>query len=226
MFLFNELIELWRSDNSLTQALNDSHAMLESTNQMFHESVRSLRESDAGEIGMNIYEKDQAVNRYEQQVRRKVLKHLAITGGVNIIPGLVLTSIVIDIERIGDYTKNIMGLAVAHPKRLHGGRYEEDLQKIEKSVGSLFEKLPPTLRSSAKEAARELMSENSWIAKNCDHIVDSIIQTDDKTLAPGDAASIALYARYLKRISAHLLNITSSVVNPFEKVGFWEAPES
>lgn len=99
-------------------------------------------------------------------------------------------------------------------------------KKIEKSVGSLFEKLPPTLRSSAKEAARELMSENSWIAKNCDHIVDSIIQTDDKTLAPGDAASIALYARYLKRISAHLLNITSSVVNPFEKVGFWEASES
>ena len=225
MFLFNELIELWRSDNSLTQALNDSQVMLESTNQMFRESVRSLRESDAGEISMNIYEKDQAVNRYERQVRRKVLKHLAITGGVNIIPGLILTSIVIDIERIGDYTKNIMELAVAHPKRLNGGRFEEDLQKIEKSVGSLFEKLPPTLSKSDKEAARELMSENSWIAKKCDHIVDGVIQTEDPSLAPGDAASTALYARYLKRISAHLLNITSSVVNPFEKVGFWEAPE-
>ena len=33
-------------------------------------------------------------------------------------------------------------------------------------------------------------------------------------------ASVALYARYLKRIGAHLKNITSSVVNPFESIGY------
>jgi len=87
MFRFKELIELWRSDNLLTQALNDSHEMLVSTYEMFRESVKSLRESDRGEIGINIYEKDQMVNKYEQVVRRKVLKHLAITSGVNIVPG-------------------------------------------------------------------------------------------------------------------------------------------
>ena len=70
MFRFKELIELWRADNSLTQGLNDSHVMLESTYQMIRESVESLRESDRGEIGMNIHEKDQMVNKYEQVVRR------------------------------------------------------------------------------------------------------------------------------------------------------------
>ena len=226
MFRFKELIELWRSDNSLTQALNESHLMLHSTHEMFQESVKSLRQSDTGKIGMNIYEKDQMVNRFEQQVRRKVLKHLAITGGVNIIPGLILTSIVIDFERIGDYTKNIMDLAMAHPKKLSCGSYEKDVRKIEQGVAQIFEHVAPTLRSSDKEAARELMSKNWWIIKRSDEIVIDLIKAKDSTLNSGDAASIALYVRYLKRIAGHLINITSSIVNPFERVGFREEPET
>ena len=110
--LFKELYELWKGDNSLTQAVNDSHRMLEQTLEMFRESVRSLRQSDDGDLKLNVYESDQAVNEYMHQVRRKVHKYLAVTGGLNIIPGLILTSIVIDIERIGDYTKNITDLAL------------------------------------------------------------------------------------------------------------------
>ena len=34
------------------------------------------------------------------------------------------------------------------------------------------------------------------------------------------ASSMVLYARYLKRIGAHLKNITSVVVNPFESIGY------
>ena len=120
MFNFRELIELWRKDNLLDQALRDTYAMLESTEEMFRESVASLRHSDKGDMKLNVYEKDEQVNRYAREVRHKVLKHLAITGGAHLIPGLILTSIVIDMERVGDYTKNIMDLAVAHPRRLIG----------------------------------------------------------------------------------------------------------
>ncbi len=33
-------------------------------------------------------------------------------------------------------------------------------------------------------------------------------------------ASLALYARYLKRIAAHLKNISTILINPFEAVGY------
>lgn len=220
MFNFKELIELWRSDNLLTQALNDSHSMLENTNEMFVESRRSLRESDTGEMRINVYEKDQQVNRYEREVRRKVLKHLAITGGVNIIPGLILTSIVIDIERIGDYTKNIMDLAVAHPKKLKCGRFESDVQKIEGSVATLFSDIVPVLRRTDKPAAQKLIKEHWWALKKCDEIVETLIKNGDDALTTGEAVSTAMYARYLKRIAAHLMNVASSVINPFEGIGF------
>lgn len=220
MFNFKELIELWRADNLLTQAFNDSHAMLDSTHEMFVESRRSLRESDTGEMRINVYDKDQQVNRYERDVRRKVLKHLAITGGANMIPGLILTSIVIDIERIGDYTKNIMDLAVTHPRKLHCGRFEDDIKKIENDVKSLFDQVGPVLRNTDKPAAQRLMADYWWIIKKCDDIVNTLIKEGDDALSTGEAVSTAMYARYLKRICAHLTNVASSVVNPFEGIGF------
>jgi phosphate transport system protein len=220
MFRFKELIELWRSDNLLTQALNDSNTMLASTYEMFKASVRSLRESDGGRMEIDIYEKDQVVNKYEQEVRRKVLKHLAITGGVNIIPGLILTSIVIDIERIGDYTKNIMELAIVHPKRLKAGLLETDIVRIEANAARLFEGVVPALKVSDRTAAVRLMEESLWMIGKCDELLRTLTTTEVPTLKPPEAVSLALYVRYLKRVTAHLRNILSGIVNPFERIGF------
>jgi phosphate transport system protein len=220
MFRFKELLELWRSDNLLTQALNDSHAMLESTEEMFTESVKSLRESDSGEMGMDVYKKDQIVNKYEREVRGKVLKHLAITGGAHVIPGLILTSIVIDIERIGDYTKNIKDIALAHPKRLECGTYEDDIQRIERGVADLFKGALPALRRSDKSLASRLIRENWWMLKKSDEVVIELIKEKDPSLGSGNAVTTAMYARFLKRIAAHLINMLTGVVNPFEHIGF------
>ncbi len=220
LFNFRELIELWRSDNLLEQALTDSHEMLESTQEMFHESVRSLRNSEDSEMKFNVYDKDIQVNKYEREVREKVLKHLAITGGANIIPGLILTSIVIDIERLGDYTKNIMDLAAEHPKKLSCGRFEGDVKEVENGVTELFDKVIPVVKETEKDTAGRLMNEYLWITKKCDALLSELIQEEGESLSLGDAVSTALYVRYLKRVAAHLLNIATSVVNPFRAIGF------
>jgi phosphate uptake regulator len=217
---FRELYEIWRSDSALTRALYDSLAMLVEASDMFAEAIRSLRESDRGDLQFNIYEKDQIVNRYQQEVRRNVLKHLAVTGGMNVIPGLILASIVIDMERIGDYTKNITDMAVAHPKRLDTGRFEREFQGIERVVKDTFERLVPILRESKQREAKGLIDETYWVIKKCDEIVNALIREDASEFKPKEAVCNGLYARYLKRIQAHLLNIASSVVNPFERIGF------
>ncbi|MBM4169442.1 MAG: hypothetical protein FJ215_09850 [Ignavibacteria bacterium] len=223
MLKLKELIEIWRRDNSLTQALLESYAMLESTRIMFDKSVHSLRYNDAGEIAMDVYQMDKVVNSYLQDVRQKVFKHIALTGGANIVPSLVLTSIVIDVERIGDYTKNITDLAIAHPKRLRCGMFEDDIVRIEAAVKDMFGKIVPCLKASDEAAGLKLMQDNSWITKKCDEIVTAMIKEQDSSLSTSDTVAIALYARHLKRIAAHLINIASSVVNPFERVGFREA---
>lgn len=222
MLKFKELFELWRSDNFLQQAWKESYVMLETTREMFEKSIHSLRKTDDAEISRDVYTTDKQVNIYLQDVRRKVFKHLALTGGANIIPGLVLISIVIDVERIGDYTKNITDIAIAHPGRLFCGKHEDQVVKIEKAVIEIFNKILPCLRTSNKEMGHEIMSTYEWITKECDKIVTSLIQHRDETMPVEDSVTTALYCRYIKRVTAHLLNVASSVVNPFDKVGFRE----
>ena len=222
MFNFKELIGLWKTDNLLTQALNDSNTMLIDAREMLQESMRSLRQVNEGKLAGFVYKKDVKINTYQREVRRKVLKHLAITGGTNIIPGLILTTIVIDIERLGDYCKNIMDLAVEHPKKLVCGTYEDEIQKIEKSVLELYDQIVPAIKNTDKKLAQHLIKDYWHILWKCDEIATQLIHEKDPSLGPGDAVTTALYVRYLKRAAAHLINIATSVVNPFENISFYE----
>ncbi len=196
--------------------------MLDKTQSMFRESVNLLRDVETSRMALNIYEEDQRINAYQVQVRRRVMRYLAVAGMVDLVPGLVLISIVIDIERIGDYTKNITELATAYPGKLDCGRFEQRVGHMEKIVAKLFGNMRSILESSNRQAARKLMDECIRLRKDADQIIAELIKEDDESMGRAQTAAVVLYVRYLKRVGAHLLNILSSVVNPFERTGYKE----
>jgi phosphate uptake regulator len=218
--MFKQFFELFRKDNMLQQAYDRSLQMLEADREMFLAASSSLREHDDAKIELDIYAKDQLINAYEREVRRKVLTHLVLSSSRNIAAGLALVSIVIDIERIGDLTKNIVDLALNHPGRLECGTLEQDIRKIETTVKTMFTLLIEALPEGDEDKAKEVMSEHWWIARRSDEILNILIKRSEPDLVCNDAVSTALYVRFLKRISAHLMNIASSIVNPFDRIGF------
>jgi phosphate uptake regulator len=218
--MLKEFFDLFRKESLLKQAYNRSLEMIREDREMFVAAMRSLREHDDAKIGIDIYAKDQMINAYEREVRRHVLTHLTVAQGQNAHAGLALVSVVVDIERIGDYTKNIVDLALRHPGRLRCGSFEEDVRKIETTVQTMFNLMIEALPSGDVAKAKEVMSEHWWIAKRSDDIMDHLVSNGDEALTASEAVSTALYTRYLKRISAHLMNIASSVVNPFDRIGF------
>ena len=102
------------------------------------------------------------------------------------------------------------------------GNCEVDLGKVERGLTQLFGGVIPVLKASDQEAARKLIDSNWWMLKRCDEVIIHLTTAEDPSLRSSEAVSRAIYARYLKRIGAHLMNITSSIVNPFEKIGFRE----
>ena len=60
------------------------------------------------------------------------------------------------------------------------------------------------------------------ISSQSDSITNDIITGKIGDLDIGSASAVGMYARYLKRIAAHSRNLISSVVNPFEKIGYPE----
>ena len=221
--MFKQLFEIFKSDSLYEQALSECHKMLHIDQKMFKESIKSLRKSDSAEIDIDIYEMDKKINEFERDVRRKVMTHLAIGGKEDIGSGLVLVSVVIDIERIGDYTKNIYDLAVNHPKKLNGGSVEDRLAEIEKISFKLFEKSIDAFKKQDIKKASSLMGDyKDNISSQSDAITNDIIGGKVDDLEIGTASAVGLYARYLKRIAAHSRNLISSIVNPFERIGYPE----
>ncbi len=221
--MFKQIFELFSSDSLFEQALNECHEMLDIDLTMYKESIESLRYKDTAEIPIDLYEMDKKINKFERDVRRKVMTHLAISGSKDLGSGLVLVSVVIDIERIGDYTKNIYDMAVIHPARLKGGSIEDRIKLIEDNATYIFENAIVAFKNQDIELARTLMkSYKKEVSKYCDEVTNEIISGKTADLSTDQGASLALYARYLKRIAAHSRNLISSVVNPFERIGYPE----
>ena len=221
--MIREILKLLSKDNLQVQALSECYEMLDLCHTMVEASVKSLRHSDKAEVAVDLYEMDKKLNAFERDVRRKVMTHLSLGHTADIGSGLTLVSIVIDMERIGDYTKNIYDLAVAHPKRLTAGDLEEELAAIEQVVLDNFSRTVRAFKEGDLEEARLLMEQyKSDISKQARELEQKLV-SGNSTLSMSEGVTVALYTRFLKRISAHSRNLISSLVNPFHRIGY---PES
>ncbi len=221
--MLKEFFSILKSDSLFEQALSECHEMLEIVREMFNSSTNSLRNPKTEEHPLNIYEMDKKINHFERDVRRKIMTHLTVNPQQDLSSGLVLVSVVIDIERIGDYTKNIYDLALNHPSKLIGGNYEESLIEVENSTRQFFVDSVKSFKEQDIDLARKLMRDyKTEISSKCEEIAKAIVSGKANDMSTADAAAVALYARYLKRISAHCRNLISSIVNPFERIGYPE----
>ncbi len=221
--MFKEFIDAWKSDNRLDKAWQGSYEALGICQEMFLETVRIFRESGDTRISREIRKKDKLINRYQREVRREVLSHYDTSLSRDFIGGMILVSIVIDIERIGDNLKNILDLTEDHQGRLNVLDYEESLLKVETDIKWLFDEIVIVLKVRDVSRGRAMMAKyKGEIRGACDKIISNLVRGRVEGITTVDAVTLALYARYLKRISSHLNNVATSVVNPFERIGYKE----
>jgi phosphate uptake regulator len=222
MSVFKDLVTIWNSEDSLSQAWTSSNEMLQLSHEMFTDSINALRSGEKNKVIKSIKLRDEEINQYHRDIRKKVVTHYSVSKDVtNINSGLVLINMVVDIERVGDYTKNILDLAKHYPKKLRSEKISEDLRIIEQAVIERFQNTVKAVEEMDEIAAKELIkSYRSDLGKLSDNLVASSISGDLKIGEEHMASSMVLYARYLKRIGAHLKNITSVVINPFESIGY------
>lgn len=218
--MIRQILQLLSRDNLQVQALSECYEMLDLCHTMVTASVESLRHSDTADVAVDIYEMDQKLNAFERGVRRKVMTHLSLGHTADISSGLTLVSIVIDLERIGDYTKNIYDLAVNHPSRLHAGSHEDALRDVEESALAKFERTVTAFKKGDELEARKLMDEYKGDISQKTRAIEATLVAGQTELSVSDAVTLALYVRFLKRIAAHSRNLVSSLVNPFDRIGY------
>lgn len=219
--MLKELQKIFHRKSLMEEALDECLTMLKNDWEMFKAARKSLRESDTADVEIDIDAMDIQINKFERDVRKKILTHLAVNDASDLNIGLILTSIVADIERIGDYTKNIVNLAQNHPGRLiiQIPDWENDLKEVEQTVSENFGVMIQSFEKFDENSANMLLNELWKIKKICSKYIAATI-SNDLQIKTSDAVAFALYMRYLKRIAAHLMNIATSIVNPFHKIGY------
>ncbi len=218
--MWKEIVTLFRSEGPLQEAYDEAILMLRTSHGMFDDAVKALHSDHAMET--DIYGRDRQLNKYERSVRRKIVTHMSVSSRPDINLGLVLTAIVIDIERIGDYTKNIVELAGAVEGPFDGLELHDEVLEIERALGQMFDDIGPALEGSDEEKARTIIRAHRGVAEIVDKSVHDLSAGVALSGRSGHAVTVAIYMRFLKRVSAHLKNVATSVVNPYHRIGFRE----
>lgn len=213
--VLKELYKIWKKKGLLNQALEELKQMFDYDERMFEAAVGVLFEGK--ELKIDIYKEDKKINRLEMSIRKKILEHLSINPSQDVAASLLLLGVSRDVERIGDYCKNIIELSYIYKKTLEGGRHIYKLIKIEQKIQEMFDLTKKAFNNDDKKAARKAMDMHlNEITYELSKMLEDVLK--DKKINTKKAVIAVLCSRYLKRISAHLMGIASSVVSPFDKI--------
>jgi phosphate uptake regulator len=95
------------------------------------------------------------------------------------------------------------------------------LALIENEVKIRFDKTIEAIHTQDADIALSLMEGyREHMTGKSDDIVNNILKGNTDFGSASKTVAVALYARYLKRIGAHLKNITTTIVNPFDSIGY------
>ena len=218
--MFKNFMAFWKGKDFLTEVLEDFKKMLGNTKNMFELVTAGLIEGKMlPDLKDKTYKMDKSVNRVEREIRKRIVEHLSIQPSVDVPVSLVLMSVVKDAERVGDYCKNIFEIIALLDKPLDKKIYKSFFNGIEREIADLFAKTEKAFIESDEKLAREILSKERKIMKNCDEIVEKLAKS---SLSTNEGVCLALLARYLKRVAAHLTNIGSSVILPVSDLDFFD----
>lgn len=161
---------------------------------------------------------DREINAAQRDVRRELLLHAAVNDAVDLPLVLSYMSVVKDAERVGDYAKNLYDL-VRYGADFSDAEDYDELVYYRDAVGSLIEDACAAFEARDTERAQSLISKADDFLDTHDAHVKGAFSYEGES---GDAVARALYFRFLKRITAHVMNLLTSLVMPIDRLDYYD----
>jgi len=167
-----------------------------------------------------LFEQDAQVNALEQTIRRQIITHLSFPGNEADVPySLLLMTLVKDVERLGDYAKNLAQLTEIRHGIFPLGPELDELLSIRRGVERIFFSAANVFKEASHDEALKLIRDGRIISRKCDRF---IYQIGTGSNDAGTTTALILGTRFYKRICGHLLNVLTSVVMPLDKVDYYD----
>ena len=175
-----------------------------------------LDRAPVAEVNPALRSSDQRVNELERALRRELTVHTSVFGGIDTPVVLVYMSIVKDVERLGDYAKNLVDLA-RDGADFSGLPDVGDWRRLAADIGGQMTQAAAAFRARDTATARRVVETSKALMAEFDRRVTALVSGAD---SGPQAVPRALAYRYLKRIVAHVSNVLTAVINPVDKLDF------
>lgn len=172
-------------------------------------------------VADEIRETDRQINATEVEIRRALLVHASVHGGIDTPEVLAFMNMIKDLERIGDYNKNIFDLAEEGVSFTESPEIDSILS-LRDEVSSRISLMGEILSVRDEERARTYIERGDEMRKDFDRRVNELLHSTEAAVT---AVPKALLFRFLKRVSAHSSNVVSAVVMPVDQLDYFDESE-
>jgi phosphate transport system protein len=221
--MLRELINLFRTSDPLGEMGAEFSRMLNLTAEMMITAGAVFLDGRSNpEVRSELYKSDAQVNAFERSIRKRVVAHLALPNRQDVAYCLALMSLVKDVERLGDYAKNVAEIPDIQHEPLPDDELKLELVEIRRAADSLFAATIEIFNESDNERAVDQIQQGRNLMRRCEALIQRIARSEHDA---GTTTALVLGARFYKRIAAHLVNVLTAVVMPLHKLDYYDERE-
>lgn len=209
---FKQLFNPGTSSALVDSAFADVSRMLHQSEEMLEHSLAFLFENKP--LAVDLEDMDDHIDEAERRVRRSILQHLAVNPHQDLVASLVLVSMVQDAERIGDFARGLVEL-VKLAKSPRQGPFADELAAIAERLRPLFGICERAFRLADPGEARKVIVAHRELRIALKTYRNGVAASD---LTADMAVVYSGAAQILRRVGAHLGNIASTVVQPYDRI--------
>ena len=192
--------------------------MVNDARHTFDLAMNAVTGGSVASVADEVRRTDRQINVTEMEIRRELVVHFSVHAGADATEMLVFMNMVKDLERIGDYNKNVFDLA-------EGGvsfAGADDLDRIlgfRDEISSRIALMREILTVRDEDRARAYIARSDELRREFDALVGELVHSTDPA---SHAVPRALLYRFLKRINAHSLNVVTAVIMPVDRLDYYD----
>tara|TARA_B100000530_G_scaffold317618_1_gene248774 strand:- start:54 stop:683 length:630 start_codon:yes stop_codon:yes gene_type:complete len=176
-----------------------------------------LGDTNLETVREDLYNTDKAINELHREVRREMIIHSAVNSRNLDIP-LLLSYMTMskDIERIGDYCKNLFEIAETGNSFAKGDDLDAYME-LKNDIGKLIVYLQSCLNLDDESKVQDLITLGSSLNNDLDEKITALLEDKEKIQYP---VATTLFYRYLKRIVSHIVNAATAIIMPTDQIDY------
>ena len=176
-----------------------------------------LGDTNLETVREDLYNTDKAINELHREVRREMIIHSAVNSRNLDIP-LLLSYMTMskDIERIGDYCKNLFEIAETGNSFAKGDDLDTYME-LKNDIGKLIVYLQSCLNLDDESKVQDLITLGSSLNNDLDEKITALLEDKEKIQHP---VATTLFYRYLKRIVSHIVNAATAIIMPTDQIDY------